>query len=270
MSLQQQRTPEKRVLIEGIPLTPFQSTQELFNRILAEIEHPGCSVIHYLNVHVVNQAHQQYWLKKILKKADLVYCDGAGIGLASMLLGASLLTRFPAADWFIDLIAQLSSNNHTVYLLGGAPGISEATCNILDEKQPGHLVVGNHHGYIIDDETLEQQVIDEINKLKPDLLVVGFGTPLQEYWIDSNRHRLQVSTIIGLGAVMDFVSGKASRCPKWMGDAGFEWLYRLLREPARLFERYVVGNPWFLSRIVIQMLQKKLAFKLPQKPLPSQ
>jgi N-acetylglucosaminyldiphosphoundecaprenol N-acetyl-beta-D-mannosaminyltransferase len=160
-----------------------------------------------------------------------------------------------------------------VYLLGGAPGVPEAALAAIEKQVPCHTVIGKHHGYILDKPETERRVIEEINALAPDILIVGFGTPLQECWIEQHRVQLKVPVIYAIGAVMDFASGRVSRCPQWMGDAGFEWLYRLYTEPGRLLGRYIIGNPWFLSRIACRVLFAALSGFLPlagKKPVPSE
>jgi len=244
--------------IEDIEVAAFPNPQSLFERLMQEARQPSQKVVHYLNIHVANTAFKDDRLKRILQQSDLVYCDGAGIVLGSKLLGSPLPTRLTAADWFLDMLKSFSRNDCRVYLLGGDPGIPEQALAEIEEKIPNHTVVGAHHGYILSSPELQNQVIEEINALKPDILIVGFGTPLQEYWMDAHRHKIQVPVIYAIGAVMDFVSQKVSRCPQWMGDAGFEWLYRLYTEPGRLSGRYVLGNPWFLSRIAMKALQASL------------
>lgn len=256
------------VEIEDIPVSGFLNPQSLFERVCLEAGKARQTVIFYLNIHVANTAFTNARLKAILQSADVVYCDGAGVVLGSKLLGAPLPTRLTAADWFLDLLNHLAHKQRKVYLLGGAPGVPEGALNTIAEQVLDHSVVGMHHGYILNDPTLEQQVIDEINALQPDVLIVGFGTPLQECWIDRNRSRLNVPCIYAIGAVMDFVSGRVSRCPKWMGRIGLEWLYRLGTEPVRLLGRYILGNPWFLGRIACQVALSALTqpFTNPKKP----
>ncbi len=240
--------------IEGVTVVGFPNAQSLFERVVLETQQPRQTVIHYLNAHVANTAFHNARLKNILQKAPLVYCDGAGVMLASRMLGRGdvLPIRLPAADWFLDMIAYMAEANCRVFLLGGEPGVPEKALEIINEKIPNHTVVGVHHGFILNAPEVEQRLINHINELQPDLLIVGFGTPLQEEWVEEHGHKLKVSTIHALGAVMDYLVGKVSRCPKWMGDAGMEWLYRLFLEPGRLMGRYVVGNPWFLARITVQ------------------
>lgn len=246
------------VEIEDIPVTAFPNPASLFERLVQESRTPGQSMVHYLNIHVANTAFSNPRLKQILQQSDLVYCDGAGIVLGSKMLGSPLPTRLTAADWFLEMLGYFAQKQCKVYLLGGDPGVPEQALQEIIEKVPNHTVVGAHHGYILSSQELQQQVFDEINALKPDILVVGFGTPLQEYWMDAHRHKINVPVIYAIGAVMDFVSQKVSRCPQWMGDAGFEWLYRLYTEPGRLGGRYVVGNPWFLTRIAVRALLTSL------------
>jgi N-acetylglucosaminyldiphosphoundecaprenol N-acetyl-beta-D-mannosaminyltransferase len=240
------------VEIEGIPVAAFSNPESLFERLVQETRQDGQTLVHYLNIHVANTAFANPRLKDILQRSDLVYCDGAGIVAGSKLLGQTLPTRLTAADWFINMLAYFVEHDCRVYLLGGEPGVPEIALSVIEKQVPNHTVVGMHHGYILESPELERQVIDEINTLKPDVLIVGFGTPLQECWIDDHRARLQVPVVYAIGAVLDFVSGRVSRCPRWVGDAGFEWLYRLCTEPYRLLGRYVVGNPWFLSRMAAQ------------------
>jgi N-acetylglucosaminyldiphosphoundecaprenol N-acetyl-beta-D-mannosaminyltransferase len=242
--------PDKTV-IEDIPIDVFPNPQSLFERLTAEIQKPVQSFICYLNVHVANTAFWNAKLKSILKSSDVVYCDGAGIVLGAKLLKKPLFARLAAADWLLDLLKFMSERGFKVFLLGGEPGVADRALHIIQQKLPNHSVVGVHHGYILKDEALENQVIAQINALKPDLLLVGFGTPLQELWIDKHREHLNVSTLYAIGAVMDYLVGKVPRCPAWIGKMGLEWLFRFCVEPKRLFGRYILGNPWFLIRIML-------------------
>jgi N-acetylglucosaminyldiphosphoundecaprenol N-acetyl-beta-D-mannosaminyltransferase len=246
------------VHIEGIPVTGFPNPQSLFKRIAQDAKTPQQTLVHYLNIHVANAAWMNPDLKHSLQTSNLVYCDGAGIVVGSKWLGQPLPTRLTAADWFPEMLSAFAKEECSVYLLGGEPGVPEAAMKVLDETVPHHSVVGAHHGFILKNTELEDAVIERINQCQPDILIVGFGTPLQEQWIAQNRHRLNVSTIYAIGAVMDFISGHVSRCPRWMGDAGLEWLYRLGTDPKRLLGRYVLGNPWFLSRILLQVAIQRI------------
>jgi N-acetylglucosaminyldiphosphoundecaprenol N-acetyl-beta-D-mannosaminyltransferase len=248
-------------MVEGIPVHGFINPSSLFERLVQESREARQTatqrIVHYLNIHVANSAFMNADLKRSLQQADLVYCDGAGIVIGSKMLGQPLPTRLTAADWFLDMLRYFAKSGSRVYLLGGKPGVPEQALETIIEQIPGHTVVGAHHGFILKDEELEASVIEEINALKPDIVILGFGTPLQERWIAKHKDSLNVPMIYGIGAVMDFISGTVPRCPAWMGERGLEWLYRLMVEPARMGGRYVVGNPWFLTRIAVQKALKR-------------
>lgn len=267
MASSRQKRPEhlfpETVVIEDISIEGFPDAKSLFDRVVYEIKRPRKSVIAYLNVHVANMAYKNIRLKGILDDSDCVYCDGAGIRLAARLQGSSLPARLPAADWTFDLFRHLSEAGRSVYLLGGEPGVVDRMLDMIDCHVPGHTVIGGHHGYFLNDPDLEKRVIGHINRVKPDLLIVGFGTPLQELWIDDHKDELDVKAFWPLGAFMDYHVGNLPRCPQWLGDLGFEWLFRLGAEPTRLFSRYVIGNPWFLYRITTAVLREKNLLPLP-------
>lgn len=244
-------------VIEDIPVLGFSDPFSLFERLKLEAAKPQQSVVAYVNVHVANTAKRLPRLRSFLQTSDVVYVDGAGIVAGAKLLGQHLPTRLAAADWILDLVRDMADSGHTVFFLGGEPGVAEKAFDVIEENVPNHTVVGYHHGYLHNNPQVEQQAINAINAARPDILIVGFGTPLQEYWIEENRHRLDVSVIYPLGAVMDFLSGKVSRCPAWMGKYGFEWLYRLYVEPRRMFGRYVIGNTWFMGRMLVQAAELK-------------
>jgi N-acetylglucosaminyldiphosphoundecaprenol N-acetyl-beta-D-mannosaminyltransferase len=93
-------------------------------------------------------------------------------------------------------------------------------------------------------------VIDRMNASRPDIVIVGFGMPLQEDWAGRYRTRIAAPVVLTGGAVFDYVSGRLRRPPRWMTTRGLEWLGRLLIEPRRLWTRYVVGNPLFIARVL--------------------
>ena len=113
-----------------------------------------------------------------------------------------------------------------------------------------------HHGLLQQNSghPENEAVIQAINTAKPDILLVGFGMPLQEKWIMDNFERLDVKVIMPVGAAFDYVSGNVRRAPRWMTDHGFEWLGRLMIEPQRLWKRYIIGIPIFFWRIFLQRL----------------
>lgn len=242
--------PEPRVVtVDGVPVTAFPDPQGLFARVLALARGAPQAVVAYLNVHVANSAADDPALKSFLRQADVVYCDGAGVRLGSMILGDPLPTRLTAADWFEDLIRALGAAGVRVFLLGGSPEVALRARSLLDQRVPGHRVVGAHHGYLQAPPVL-RAALEAINQARPDVLLVGMGTPLQERWIADHRAQLQAKVLFAIGAVLDFYTGQVPRSPPWMRRTGLEWAYRLWTEPARLGRRYLLGNPRFIARVL--------------------
>lgn len=249
-------TLPRQVDIEGFQVTAFPDAPSLFARVVSLARGPGQAAVAYLNVHVANEARRNQRLREFLRGAEVLYCDGAGIRLGSWILGDPLPTRMTAADWFVDLLRHLAAERLTVFLLGAEPAVSESAKAVLAERIPAHTIIGTHHGYFLTDAGREAAVIAEINRLRPDVLFVGLGTPAQEEWVARHREVVSAKVLFPIGAVLDFVSGRVPRCPPWMGRCGLEWLYRLWTEPRRLSGRYLLGNPRFLMRMVAQRLRR--------------
>jgi len=208
------------------------------------------------NIHSINQAHKYPWLKNLINEAEIVRNDSAGIQFAGKILGTPIKERLTWADFGWDLAAFCEKEGLTQYFLGNKPGIAEKAKAKLQEKHPNLKVVGTHHGYFEKEGDENEKVVQEINSLKPDILIVGFGMPLQERWIRDNREKLDVGIIMTGGNCFTFLAGEESRAPKWMHENGLEWLYRFLKEPRRMFSRYIIGNPLFLFRVLLQKMGK--------------
>jgi len=100
-------------------------------------------------------------------------------------------------------------------------------------------------------------VIEKINNFKTDILIVGFGMPMQEKWILDNMNQLTANIFLNGGAYLDWISGINKQSPSWITNLGFEWFYRLIKEPKRLFKRYVIGNPMFIYRVISERIKGK-------------
>lgn len=182
--------------------------------------------------------------RQILNRADLVYADGVGVIWGAKLWGHHLPGRSTGADFFPDFCRESARHSLKIFLLGGREGVAEESATNLLKKTANLRIVGTHHGYFKTEETMK--IINVINAANPHILVVGFGAPLQEKWIDENASKLNVNVLWGVGGLFDFISGRTRRGPQWLLDNGFEWLCRLIAEPGRLWRRYLVGNTKFI------------------------
>ncbi len=217
----------------------------------AQQPHGRCTVM-YANIHTLNTAYADPDLRCIMNAADIVYCDGAGVVLGARLLGHRLPGRMTGADWIYPLCARCALEGLSLYLLGGRPGVAEKAAQRLTALYPGLFIAGTHHGYFHDTPGATEATIAAVNAARPDILLVGMGTPLQEKWIAAHRNALDVPVVWAVGALFDFVVGVQPRAPRWMLDHGLEWLYRLLSDPRRLWRRYLIGNPLFILRVLKQ------------------
>jgi len=209
-------------------------------------------VLTYVNIHAINLAYKNLRFRDCLNKADIAFCDGFGVKWAGRILGLKIEHRYTPPDWIPLLVEVCQQRNFSVFLLGGRPGIAEKTSIQLKNRFPNLRVVGFHDGYFnkTPGSIENEKVIQSINSVKPDILIVGFGMPLQEFWLEENWPGLQAVVALPVGAALDYISGETYRGPGWMTNHGLEWLARLIIEPRRLWKRYIVGNPLFLWRVL--------------------
>ncbi len=208
------------------------------------------------NVHSFNLAYRKAWLREFFNQADVVRLDGAGVRLGVWILGHRSPSRMTWADFAWDLAEFAEPRGFTFFFLGARLGVADKAAANLKARFPDLCIVGTHHGYF--DKTPgsaeNEAVIEQINAVKPNILIVGFGMPLQERWLMENWDRIDANVALTGGAVFDYVSGELQRAPRWMTDNGLEWLGRLLIEPRRLWKRYLIGNPLFIWRVFKQRL----------------
>jgi len=242
---------EQKIL--GIKITPAEP-QELHAEITRLIAQGGPGFVLSGNIHGINLARQLGWLADFYNRADLVRVDGAGVVLGARLLGHSIPKRLTWADWGWMLADYVAEKGHSLYLLGGPEGAASESADRLKQHAPGLKILGTQHGYFTKDGPENDEIINEINSCRPDILLVGMGMPLQESWLLKNYRQIDAKVFITAGAAFEFLSGSVKRCPKWMGDLGLEWLFRLSLEPKRMAKRYLWGNTVFFFNVFKERL----------------
>ena len=154
-----------------------------------------------------------------------------------------------------DMFPLLTRKAFRIYLFGGSPEVvKKAHANACAMSTKAEFV-GYADGFF--KEKSENEVIEEINTLKPDLILVAMGVPKQEMWINANLSKFPGCVAIGVGGLFDFVSERIPRAPYWMRKCNLEWCFRLYQEPVRLFKRYIIGNPLFIMRVFISKYRSK-------------
>jgi len=245
----------KTVNIFGVHIDTL--TLQQLHQLIAEFIHKGChALILNANVHCLNLAYRRSWLRNFLNQAEVVFCDGAGVMVGARILGHHIPQRITYADWVWQLAEFAEPQGFTFFFLGARPGVAAKAAHCLRERFPKLRIVGTHHGYFnkTPGSPENEAVVQKINAVKPNILIVGFGMPLQERWLMENCNRIEANVALTGGAVFDYVSGELRRGPRWMTDHRLEWLARLIIEPRRLWKRYLIGNPLFLARVIKQRL----------------
>ncbi len=225
-------------------------TAALRDRVLALATGDRPRKVMYVNADCMLIARENFAYRDALNRADLVYADGIGVVWGARLWGHDLPGRSTGADFMPGFCRAFADRGLRLFLLGARQGVAEEAARRLRGQAPGLQVVGTHHGYFRPEESRE--IIREINRCRPHILLVGMGAPGQELWIDRHGDRLEVPVLWGVGGLFDFLSGRTRRGPQWLLDHGFEWLCRLLVEPRRLWRRYLIGNVKFVVYVLWQ------------------
>ncbi|MGX9296190.1 WecB/TagA/CpsF family glycosyltransferase [Tsukamurella paurometabola] len=196
------------------------------------------------NAATLNLAARSPTYRDILNSADFVFGDGTGVRWAARMRGVRLRANLNGTDVIPALLE--ATPGLRVYLLGGTEEVNAAAAAAAARKFPVD-VVGRHHGFF--DLDASADVLAAITAAAPDVLLVGFGNPLQEEWIAKNLNALHVPLTAAVGGLFGFWAGTRTRAPGLARRLGVEWVDILLREPHKA-KRYLLGNPAFLARAV--------------------
>ncbi len=206
----------------------------------------GCHVV-TLNAEMTMQAEENPPLGDIIRQADLVIPDGAGIVLYLKSIGRAV-PRCPGIELSHALLQEFGrSHLGSVFFLGGAPGVADRAVQVLQETMPDLAIAGIQNGYFTAAE--EPALLQRLQDLQPALILVGLGVPRQELWIAKHRHLCPQSIWIGVGGSFDIWSGTKTRAPEWLCKNNLEWTYRLYQEPWRW--RRMLALPQFAWRALL-------------------
>ncbi len=211
-----------------------------------EEEQKAC--IYFVNPDCLNKMVSDREYLSTLQGGEFIFPDGIGLVIAGKMLKTPLKENINGTDMLPYLSRMAAAKGYSIFLLGGKPGIAEKAAKNISSAY-GVTIAGTAHGYF-DHQKGNMEIIRKINSAAPDILLVGFGAPLQEKWIAEYRDQIGAKMLMGVGGLFDFYSGTIRRAPSWIREIGFEWVYRILQEPGRMWRRYVIGNPLFLFRVI--------------------
>ncbi len=224
-------------------LTMNDALEAILARLQGDLPNQVC----FVNADCANLAYKDETYLAVINNAGLTLADGIGLKLAGKLLARDIKQNVNGTDLFPRLCAALSGTRRGLFLLGAKPGVAERVRDWIHQTYPEVIVSGCQHGYFSPAE--EPAVIRQIAESGASILLVAFGAPRQDKWINLHLGETSVKVAMGMGGLFDFYSGHISRAPQWVREIGLEWLYRFLQEPGRMWKRYFLGNVLFLFRV---------------------
>lgn len=248
-------TPPEHVVVPapvellGLPVHPM-SAERLVGALVSWGRGSPQRRVYYANIHAMNLAARDERFRAALKHADIVFCDGFGVKWGARLAGHIIPERMTPPDWIDNFAAACALAGEKVFALGDEPGVAARFQQMLADRHPGYGNAGSHHGFFAKEGPENDRVVELINSSGAAHLLVGFGMPLQELWLERNAARLSPSVLVTVGALFRWYTGRETRAPKWMASHGMEWLARFIRHPVRHFRRYAIGNFAFMFRVI--------------------
>jgi len=207
-------------------------------------------------MHGVTEALGDPETREALLAADLVVPDGMPLVWLARMSGHPLKRRVYGPELMLEFFESAASRGCRHFLYGGAPGIADALAARLAERFPGTVIAGTlSPPYRTLSTSEREEVWKTISATRPDVVWVGLSTPKQEKWMQESRGRLDVPLLVGVGAAFDLNSGRLRQAPEWMRENGLEWLFRLAREPRRLWRRYLVQGPRFAYNVALERMR---------------
>jgi N-acetylglucosaminyldiphosphoundecaprenol N-acetyl-beta-D-mannosaminyltransferase len=194
------------------------------------------------------QAQQDPQFMEILRSADLVTPDSAGVLWAAKKKGHPIRERVSGVDLTDELCAMSADKGWRIFLLGSQPGVAELAAEKLRLRHPGCNIVGARHGYFPSES--DEVVAQEIAELKPDILLVAMGIPRQEKFIMKTQEVIRAPVAMGVGGSLDVFSGRAKRAPRLFQKLKLEWLWRLILNPSK------ISKAKFLPKFVALVLRE--------------
>ena len=198
-------------------------------------------------------------LEKSVNEADLINADGQAVVWASKILGSPLPERVSGIDLMEELVKYSFEKGYKCYFLGAEEDVLSNLITLYKQKYSDNVIAGYRNGYFKKSD--EKRIAKDISQSNANILFVAITSPKKEIFLNTYKKELKnINFIMGVGGSFDVIAGKVNRAPKWMQDIGFEWLYRVIQEPRRMFMRYLVGNTKFIYLVLKEffLLNRKI------------
>ena len=198
-------------------------------------------------------------LEKSVNEADLINADGQAVVWASKMLGSPLPERVSGIDLMEKLVKRSFEKGYRCYFLGAEEDVVSNLITLYKKKYSNNVIAGYRNGYFKKSD--EKRIAKVISQSNANILFVAITSPKKEIFLNTYKKELKnINFIMGVGGSFDVIAGKVNRAPKWMQGIGFEWLYRVIQEPRRMFMRYLVGNTKFIYLVLKEffLLNRKI------------
>lgn len=228
------------------------TTENLLDTLDTHVSSREQCIIAYQNMHGMHLSYVDETFYALHQRSNsLVFIDGFPIYALCRLMGYPVRKeqRITGNDFVWPLLSLAQSKQWRIYFLGSSQAVVDNASQVIKKKLP-LLSFRAHHGFFNPD-TEGAEVTKEILNFDADLIIVCMGMPVQERWIQNNAGGFDRTSICAMGAILEYISGSQPIPPRWLGPLGLEWLYRLARNPQRLWHRYLL-EPWFLLAHVLR------------------
>lgn len=226
-------------------------------------------IVHFIDggryiQHVVINANKIVLMKnnkdlcKVVNSCPIINADGISIYWAAKLLGIPLRQRVTGIDLFLKLIEVANEKGYKVFLFGAKEETILKVKSYFENKYKRLNIVGYRNGYFEEEDNKE--IVEKMKQSGADMLFVAFSSPQKEFWINKYREEINIPFMMGVGGSFDVIAGEKKRAPKVMQKMGFEWLFRFIQEPRRMFQRNAVGSIKFVHYVIkekVLQLQKR-------------
>jgi len=254
MSFSPQDEQQIRILGSRVHLIDVARTVDYIEHWIQQ-DDGKCKQIIATGFHGLHEASKSGELRDLLNSAELWVADGIAPVWVARIKGIKQVQRAPGPEIMMEFLRRSNLKGYRNYFYGDTDRTLNALQAQIESQYPNSVIAGLYSPpfrKLTPEE--DEEIVARINKARPDILWVGLGAPKQDRWIYERLHRLNVPVAIGVGAAFAFAAKTVDHCPRWIGNAGFEWVYRLYKEPKKMWRRDFIDGPSFLMKVGKELL----------------
>lgn len=240
---------QKKILGYNVDLFSFK---DALSYIKEKMDNSFGAQVVTINPEMIEFGNKNPELAPILKNADLIIPDGFGVKLALKINGINQ-EQIPGIEFTKEVIGICNQEGYSIALIGAKEEILVKACENLQKEHLDLKIAYKHNGFF--DEAKENEMLEDLIRIQPKLVLVALGVPKQEYFINKFKEKLDKTIFIGVGGSFDVWSGEVKRAPIVFRKLGCEWLYRLLIQPSR-FKRIFPTLPLFLIKVIMDRVKE--------------